>query len=123
MATVVHFDIAADDPKRAKEFYNELFNWEINLFPGPVEYYLFETAGLGKKPGAGGGIAKRDNPKQGITNFVGVDSVDDYLARVEELGGKIVEGKMAVPGWGYMAVCLDTEGNRFGLWQEDRDAK
>jgi predicted enzyme related to lactoylglutathione lyase len=25
-------------------------------------------------------------------------------------------------GWGYLAVCLDTEGNTFGLWQDDQNA-
>jgi len=31
--------------------------------------------------------------------------------------------KMAVPGWGYLATCFDTEGNAFGLWQEEPGAK
>jgi predicted enzyme related to lactoylglutathione lyase len=31
--------------------------------------------------------------------------------------------KMAVPKMGYLTNCLDTEGNTFGLWEEDSEAK
>jgi predicted enzyme related to lactoylglutathione lyase len=27
-----------------------------------------------------------------------------------------------VPGMGYFAICLDTEGNTFGLWESDSSA-
>ena len=37
---------------------------------------------------------------------------------VEKLGGKVVMPKTAVPGWGYLAICMDTENNTFGLWEE-----
>ncbi len=30
---------------------------------------------------------------------------------------------MPVPGWSYLAVCFDTEGNIFGLWEENENAK
>jgi hypothetical protein len=30
---------------------------------------------------------------------------------------------MAVPGWGYISMCLDTEDNVFGLWQDDKNAR
>ena len=123
MPTIVHFDISADDIKRAKKFYEELFNWKIELLPGPVEYYLIETTTLNGERGVGGGMAKRNKPDDKITNFVGVNSVDEYTARVEKLGGKVIESKWPVSGWGYLAVCLDTENNVFGLWEEDKNAK
>jgi predicted enzyme related to lactoylglutathione lyase len=28
-----------------------------------------------------------------------------------------------VSGWGYLAICVDTENNTFGLWEEDRNVK
>lgn len=46
MATIVHFDITAEEPERAKKFYEELFEWKINLLPGPENYYLIETKDL-----------------------------------------------------------------------------
>lgn len=123
MPTIVHFDISADDPERAKRFYEQLFDWRIQLLPGPAAYYLIETTDLNGETGVGGGMAKREKPGQGIVNFIGVTSVDDYIARVEKLGGKVVGPKWAVPGWGYLAVCLDTESNPIGLWEDNKDAK
>lgn len=123
MPTIVHFDIAADDPERARKFYSELFDWKMEKPPGQMEYYLVKTTGLDGEEGPGGGLGKRGAPEQTITNFIGVPSVDEYLTRVEELGGKIVSPKMTVPGWGYLATCMDTENNLFGLWEEDENAK
>ncbi len=42
---------------------------------------------------------------------------------MEALGGKTIVPKMAVPGMGYLAVCLDTENNTFGLWEDNPEAK
>jgi predicted enzyme related to lactoylglutathione lyase len=36
---------------------------------------------------------------------------------------KIVQPKMAIPGIGYYAVCKDSEGNTFGIMQDDPTAK
>jgi len=42
---------------------------------------------------------------------------------VEALGGRILVPRMAVPKAGYYSLCKDAEGNIFGLWEEDREAK
>ncbi len=123
MPTIVHFDVAADDPTRAKKFYEGLFGWKMDNPPGMTDYYLIETQDLNGESGVGGGLGKRGEPGQRITSYIGVDSVEEYTAKVEKLGGKMVQRKMTVPGWGYLAICLDTEDNMFGLWQEDKNAK
>ncbi len=123
MPTIVHFDIGSDDPERAREFYEALFGWKMEKPPGMTDYYLIETRDLEGKPGVGGGLGKRGEPGQRITSYIGVSSIDEYVAKVESLGGKVVMPRMAVPGWGYLAICFDTEDNMFGLWQEDRGAK
>jgi predicted enzyme related to lactoylglutathione lyase len=123
MPTIVHFDIAADDPGRAKKFYEDLFDWKMAGPPGMEGYYLIETKDLKGGEGVGGGLAKRGMPEQTITNYVGVSSIDEYIEKVEKLGGKVIQPKMPVPGWGYLAMCLDTENNTFGLWQDDTGAK
>ncbi len=66
---------------------------------------------------------KRQRPEQKIMNYIDVPSVDDFSARVVKLGGKLLMPKMAVPGMGYFAVCMDTEENVFGLWECDESAK
>ncbi len=123
MPTVVHFDIGSDDPERARKFYEALFGWKMEIPPGMTNYYLIETRDLEGKPGVDGGLGKRGEPGQRITAYIGVSSIDEYVAKVEQLGGRVVMPRMAVPGWGYLAVCFDTEDNMFGLWQEDRSAK
>ena len=123
MPTIAHFDLPADDPERAKKFYSELFDWKIEKVEGPFEYYFIETTDLEGQPSLGGGMASRGSPEQRITNFIGVTSVDEYCERVKELGGTVLQPKMPVPGWGYLAVCMDTEQNTFGLWEVNENAE
>ena len=123
MPTIVHFDIASDNPERAKKFYEGLFDWKMESPPGMTDYYLIETTDLNGKTGVGGGLGKRGEPGQRITSYIGVNSIEEYVKKVEQLGGKVIQSKMTVPGWGYLAIGFDTEGNMFGLWQEDKSAK
>ena len=67
---------------------------------------------------------KRQNPQQqGITNYIDVNSIDEYSAKIEKLGGRVVVPKMPVPGMGYFGVCLDTEKNTLVIWETDSNAK
>jgi predicted enzyme related to lactoylglutathione lyase len=122
MATLVHFDIPSDDPERAKKFYADLFGWTFELVPA-FQYNLFTTKNPDGSPGVRGGLGKRMAPDQRMQNYFGVPSLDAAMAQVKNLGGKVVSPKRAVPGMGYLANCMDTEGNSFGLWQEDPGAK
>ncbi len=121
MPRVVHFEIAADDPERAVAFYETVFGWEITKWDGPVEYWLI-TTGPEDEPGIDGGLAKRIDPSTGTENTIDVDSVDDFVERIEASGGKILRPKSAVPGVGWLAYCQDTEGNTFGIMQSDTAA-
>jgi predicted enzyme related to lactoylglutathione lyase len=122
MPRVVHFDIAADEPERAIRFYESVFGWEIQKWEGPFDYWLIMT-GPEDEPGIDGGLGKRDRPDEHTTNTIGVDSVDDYVAKVQESGGLVTMPKSAVPGVGYLAICADTEGNVFSLMEEDPTAQ
>jgi predicted enzyme related to lactoylglutathione lyase len=31
--------------------------------------------------------------------------------------------KSPVPGMGFFAMCMDTEGNVFGIWEENKEAQ
>ena len=123
MATIVHFDLPADDPERAKNFYSSLFGWTFEQAPGYPDYYFIGTTAEDGSPGIGGGMGKRGFPDQKITNYIGVSSIDSCLTEVARLGGKVVLTKMPVPKFGYLAVCEDTEGNSFGLWEMDPEAE
>jgi predicted enzyme related to lactoylglutathione lyase len=122
MATIVHFDLPADDPGRAMAFYGGLFGWKFEQPEGMEEYYLIETTALDGSPGPGGGLGLRGAPDQRIMNYFGVADLDASLDRVAELGGSVTMPRTTVPGFGYLANCTDTEGNAFGLWEEDPEA-
>ena len=120
-ASIVWFEIPADNVERAKKFYGELFGWKIERFPGPQEYWHIDTAGADETPD--GALMARKQLQQPITNYVSVDSVTKFSGKIEKLGGKICMSKTAVPQMGYFAVCQDTEGNAFGIWESDGNAK
>jgi uncharacterized protein len=122
MPRVIHFEIAADEPERAKSFYEKVFGWKIEKWQGPQDYWLI-TTGPAEEPGIDGGLARRSDPTTSTENTIGVDSVDAYVAKIEANGGKVLRPKAAVPGVGWLAYCQDSEGNRFGLMQDDPAAK
>ncbi len=120
MVTIVHFEIPSDNIERSKKFYHELFGWKIDKWSGSdstMEYWMITTTDDKGNEALRGGMMKRQNPQQGITNFIGVDSIDDYSSKVQQLGGKIVVPKTPVSGMGFFAVCLDTENNSFAIWE------
>jgi len=116
---VVHFEIPADDIERAKLFYTKLFGWEINALDGRSNYLLIRST---DRTSLSGGLLKRFNPKQTTILYFDVSSVDEYTAKVRDLGGRIVAAKKSVPETGYFAICLDTENNTFGIWEENPNA-
>ncbi len=122
MPRVTHFEITADNMERAIEFYSKVFGWNINKWNGPIEYWLVSTNG-GDEHGINGAIMKREDPTTTTINTVDVPNVDQYIESVKKNGGTILTEKMTVPGVGYFAYCKDTEGNTFGIMEEDESAK
>lgn len=122
MSRVIHFDLSADDPERAAEFYRSVFNWKVNKWEGPEDYWLIQT-GTDEDPGVTGGVAGRIKPKDTTAVVFDVGSVDEAAKKVIEAGGVIREEKKAIPGVGYLAMCKDTEGNTFGVMQLDESVR
>jgi predicted enzyme related to lactoylglutathione lyase len=126
MNRVVHFEIHAENVSRAVEFYRTVFGWKIEKW-GPVEYWAV-TTGPDSEPGINGGLLKRKGPIDGTSVIsyictIQIPSVDECVARVVAAGGQNVVPKMPIPGVGWLAYCKDTEGNIFGVMQEDPSAK
>lgn len=122
--TIVHFEIPAEDVEKLRKFYQELFGWKMEKYPGPTTYYNVQTVPVDDKmmpirAGVNGGLyPKKDaqdpaNAKQ--TNYIWVESIDEYSKKIEKLGGKIKVPKMEIAGIGWWALALDPEGNHFGL--------
>lgn len=128
MPRPVHFEIHAEDLDRAQAFYEAVLGWTFTAWgDGP---YRLITTGPDSAPGINGGLLKRqgtvdiDAPTPVIAHVttVDVDDVDAYVARAVAAGGRVALPKMAVPGVGWLAYVKDTEGNIFGMMQEDRAA-
>lgn len=119
-SSLVWFEIPADDPERAKQFYGSLFGWNIEKFSGVADYWHIDTGGGNDTPD--GGLMVRKHPDQPITNYVSVASVDESAQKVQQLGGTICKPKTAVPEMGYFVICRDTEGNEFALWEVNNGA-
>jgi uncharacterized protein len=122
MPKVIHFEIAAKDPERAVKFYQKVFGWKFDKYPGPMNYWLV-TAGDDKEMGINGAISEKSKFVKTTTDTIGVSSYDEAVKKLVEAGGKVLTPKMAVPGVGYMSYCKDTEGNVFGIMQNDPNAK
>jgi uncharacterized protein len=120
LGSIVWFEIPANNVKRAQKFYKAMFGWKINKMPG-MEYWHIDTGGEDASPD--GGMMKRKDPRQAITNYVFVESVDKAVVKVKKLGGKICMPKTAVPGMGFFAICMDTEKNVFAVWERAEPAK
>ena len=126
MSRVVHFEIQAENPQRAIEFYSSIFGWEFTKWEGPIEYWYVRT-GSDDTPGINGGMTRRKGAIDGqaviayVCN-VEVPSVDETIRKVEAGGGQLVVPKMPVPGIGWLAYAKDTEGNIFGVMQPEPSA-
>jgi uncharacterized protein len=121
MPKVIHFEFVIDNPERAVNFYKTVFDWKIEKW-GPQNYWLV-TAGLDSEPGINGALRLRKDAMAPVINTISVSSVDDYMKKITQNGGKVKTAKMPIPGVGYFAYCQDTEGNIFGVIQADAQAK
>ena len=128
MPRVVHFEIHAEKPERAIAFYTKVFGWTFTRW-GEIDYWMLVTGPEGT-PGINGGLVLRRGPApaegQAVNAYacsIDIPSVDEYVAKAVAAGGTIALPKMAVPTVGWLAYAKDTEGNIFGLFQNDPAAK
>jgi predicted enzyme related to lactoylglutathione lyase len=119
-STICHFEIPADDVGAARAFYAKLFGWSIQAAPG--QDYFFVRTSEEHADALGGGILPRVDPAHGITLYVTVESVDDAVSKLQELGGEVVVPKTAVPRLGWTVTARDPQGNCIGLFQRDAEA-
>lgn len=122
MARPIHFDLSADDPERAAEFYRSVFGWTVEKWAGPTDYWMINT-GTEAEPGITGGIAGRISPNDTTAVVFDVPSVDAAAKSVEVSGGEIREHKKPISNVGCLVMGKDTEGNTFGIMQIDESVK
>jgi uncharacterized protein len=114
---MVHVEIPAGNTSKAREFWGGLFGWEFQEYPGsPTEYHMTRFSDT-----QGGAISGTEDDKRGPRVYFDVDDINSATSRVKDLGGEANDA-LPVPSMGWFSVCKDTEGNEFGLWQNDENA-
>jgi predicted enzyme related to lactoylglutathione lyase len=123
---VGHFELPADDLKRASTFYQKVFEW--NIMPMPeMDYTMLGTGesdeqGMPKAPGhINGGMGKRGGPLKVPVVTIIVDDIDAAAKLITKHGGKVTQAKRDIgQNMGFTAYFADTEGNTVGLYQAGR---
>ena len=113
------FEIPVENMDRAKQFYQSIFCIEMTeqIINGMQMVFFPSVHGNGK---VGGALVKSDLHKsntEGVLVYLNANpDVSLVLERIEEHGGVVLLYKtMLTPEAGYMAIFLDTEGNRIAL--------
>jgi predicted enzyme related to lactoylglutathione lyase len=110
---LVHFELQARDAVRARAFWSGVFGWEF-ADPGlDVQYWMTRT---GEEQG--GAVYPVEGEPNGLLAYFDSDDIDATIERVRSGGGEAGD-KQPIPGVGWFAHCLDTEGNRFGVFERD----
>jgi uncharacterized protein len=112
MATIVHFELPADDVDRAKGFWSGVFGWTFEGMEGPFTYLMTK----GEEPV--GAIYPSQEGERGPVVYMPTDDIDATVAKIRGAGGS-ADDKQPIPTIGWYARCKDTEGNSFSLFQGD----
>ena len=107
-------DLGSPDVAASGTFYAELFGWRIE--EGPPETGGYCNCTLGGRRVAGLGPQQAPGPSY-WSHYVNVDDAAAIVAKVRELGGQVLVEPMPVLDLGTMAVCADSIGAVFGVWQ------
>ena len=67
-------------------------------------------------------MKSRDGQPRTI-NTMQVENVDDAVKRAVSAGAQVALPKMAIPGVGWLAYCIEPGGNIFGVMHNDQNAK
>ena len=115
-ANAIHwFEIPAHDIDRAVKFYNQVLSYSMAHFT----MYNCTMAMFPCETGVGGAICKQENLEPSANgSVVYLDCGPDLsvaLAKIEPAGGKVIMPKTPIGEHGFIALFLDTEGNRVGL--------
>jgi len=115
------FEIGTTDLERATKFYETIFNVKLAPLDMPnIKMRMFPLDDMMKGVGGAlvdsGGFHKPSATDGPLIYLNGNPDVQNVLDKVEAAGGKILVPKTQIsPEYGYMAVMIDTEGNRIAL--------
>lgn len=115
------FEIPATDLERAQKFYEAIFDIKLNAIDTPnIKMRLFPLDdpmnGVGGAIVDSGGFHKPSGTDGPLIYLNGNPNLQEILDKVEKAGGNVSVPKTEIsPEYGFMAVFIDTEGNRIAL--------
>ena len=59
---------------------------------------------------------QKESSQQVSTQFVSVESIEDYINKAKQLGARVVKDRQEISE-GYYAVLEDPQKNTIGIWQ------
>ena len=100
----------------AKEFYESVFKWEIQVDTGMLDYAFFKSG----DEGVGGAFQKSDKIAKGEINLnIEVEDIPKTLEKITKNGGKIIQEKTEIGNdYGFYAVFEDNSENILGIWSQ-----
>lgn len=113
------FEIPVKNMERAMTFYEAVFDCKLERHQmGPIDMGWFPWDH--EKGGAGGSLVKNEEfytpSENGVQVYFSSEDVKIELARIKKAGGEILQSKTLIsPEIGYMALFIDSEGNRIAL--------
>jgi uncharacterized protein len=112
-----HVELNTSDPEKAKAFYSQLFQWNLEDIPNPATPTgSYTMINVGK--GTGGGIMKQvPGGPSGWLAYVEVEDIHAATQKAKALGGKIMKDVTEVPGMGWLSFIQDPTGAVLGLWK------
>lgn len=124
--TICWFEIYVNDMERAKKFYHNVLGTEFTDIgtppgdaPGNMKMSFFSPM---ENQGVSGALIEMPGTKEGdgacVNTMVYFPCEDCAVeeSRVESAGGKIHQSKMSIGEFGFCSICVDSEGNPFGLF-------
>lgn len=119
MNAIGWFDIYVSDLDRAVQFYESVFNCELEQIGDPTgENQMMGFPTDMNAYGAGGALSKSEHASPGVGGtVVYFNSADCAVeeSRVTEAGGQVIRPKFSIGEFGWVSLCMDTEGNIFGI--------
>jgi uncharacterized protein len=113
------FDLYVNDMDRAAAFYETVLSHRLELIEDPTGETVIRSFPANMTAyGAAGALVKSPHGRPGTGGTMIYFSVNDCAkeqARVISAGGKLLRPKFSIGQFGWVALCMDTEGNMFGL--------
>ncbi len=115
---IVHFEIAAKNSEKLRDFYTQLFDWRIE--PQEQMQYTLVYTGRADSVGIDGGIMEATDMPAYMTVYVHVESVDESLEKAKGLGATTVVPPTPIPGVGRFALFTDPVGTLMGVIEDEK---